>query len=68
MAKRKLPILKPAEVVTKLVALGFEKVRQKGSHNTSSFVTQTAAAPRSLFTRGVTSLRSCSGRLLEISG
>ena len=32
MAKRKLPILKPSEVVTKLVALGFEEVRQKGSH------------------------------------
>ena len=32
MSKRKLPILKPAEVVTKLVALGLEEVRQKGSH------------------------------------
>ena len=32
MAKRKLPILKPAEVVTRLVSLGFEEVRQKGSH------------------------------------
>ena len=32
MAKRKLPILKPAEVVKRLVALGFEEVRQKGSH------------------------------------
>jgi predicted RNA binding protein YcfA (HicA-like mRNA interferase family) len=32
VSKRKLPILKPAEVVTKLVALGFEEVRQKGSH------------------------------------
>jgi len=32
LAKRKLPILKPAEVVTRLVSLGFEEVRQKGSH------------------------------------
>ena len=32
MARRKLPILKPAEVVTKLLVLGFEEVRQKGSH------------------------------------
>ena len=32
MAKRKLLILKPAEVVKRLVALGFEEVRQKGSH------------------------------------
>ena len=32
MAKRKLPILKPTEVVTRLVLLGFEEVRQKGSH------------------------------------
>ena len=32
MAKRKLPILKPAEVVNRLVALGFEEVLQKGSH------------------------------------
>ena len=32
MSKRQLPILTPAEVVTKLVALGFEEVRQKGSH------------------------------------
>ena len=32
MSKRKLPILKPVEVVTKLVALGFEEARQKGSH------------------------------------
>ena len=32
MAKRKLPILKPTEVVAKLMALGFEEVRQKGSH------------------------------------
>jgi len=32
VAKRKLPILKPAEVVTKLVALGFEEIRQKRSH------------------------------------
>jgi hypothetical protein len=32
VAKRKLPILKPSEVVTKLIALGFEEVRQKGSH------------------------------------
>ena len=32
MAKRKLPILKPAEVVTRLVSLGFEEVRQKGAH------------------------------------
>ena len=32
MAKRKLPVLKPTEVVTRLVALGFEEVRQKGSH------------------------------------
>ena len=32
MAKRKLPILKPAEVVKRLIALGFEEVRQKGSH------------------------------------
>ena len=31
MSKRKLLILKPAEVVTKLVALGFEEVRQKES-------------------------------------
>jgi hypothetical protein len=65
VSKRKLPILKPAEVVTKLVALGFEEVRQKG--RTSSFVTQTAAAQRSLSIRDETSPRSCSGRLLEIS-
>jgi hypothetical protein len=26
LAKRKLPILKPAEVVTRLVSLGFEEV------------------------------------------
>jgi predicted RNA binding protein YcfA (HicA-like mRNA interferase family) len=32
LAKRKLPILKPAEVVTRLASLGFEEVRQKGSH------------------------------------
>jgi predicted RNA binding protein YcfA (HicA-like mRNA interferase family) len=32
VAKRKLPILKPAEVVTRLVSLGFGEVRQKGSH------------------------------------
>jgi predicted RNA binding protein YcfA (HicA-like mRNA interferase family) len=32
VAKRKLPILKPTEVVTRLVLLGFEEVRQKGSH------------------------------------
>jgi len=32
VAKRKLPVLKPTEVVTRLVALGFEEVRQKGSH------------------------------------
>jgi predicted RNA binding protein YcfA (HicA-like mRNA interferase family) len=32
VAKRKLPILKPAEVVTRLVSLGFEEVRPKGSH------------------------------------
>ena len=32
MAKRKLPILKPAEVVARLVALVFEEIRQKGSH------------------------------------
>jgi len=32
VAKRKLPILKPAEVVTRLVSLSFEEVRQKGSH------------------------------------
>jgi predicted RNA binding protein YcfA (HicA-like mRNA interferase family) len=32
VAKRKLPILKPAEVVKKLVKLGFDEVRQKGSH------------------------------------
>lgn len=30
MAKRKLPILKPAEVVTRLVSLGFEEIRQNG--------------------------------------
>jgi len=29
LPKRKLPILKPAEVVTRLVTLGFEEVRQK---------------------------------------
>ena len=32
MAKRKLLILKPAEVVTRLVSLGFTEVRQTGSH------------------------------------
>lgn len=32
MVKRKLPVLKPAEVVTRLVALGFAEIRQKGSH------------------------------------
>lgn len=32
MAKRKLPVLKPTEVVARLVALGFEEIRQKGSH------------------------------------
>jgi predicted RNA binding protein YcfA (HicA-like mRNA interferase family) len=32
VAKRKLPILKPTEVVAKLMALGFEEVRQRGSH------------------------------------
>jgi predicted RNA binding protein YcfA (HicA-like mRNA interferase family) len=32
VANRKLPIPKPAEVVTKLVALGFGEVRKKGSH------------------------------------
>ena len=32
MAKRKLPVLKPAEVVARLEALGFQKSRQKGSH------------------------------------
>jgi predicted RNA binding protein YcfA (HicA-like mRNA interferase family) len=31
LANRKLPILKPAEVVMRLVSLGFEDVRQKGS-------------------------------------
>lgn len=28
----KIPVLKPREVVTKLEALGFSEVRQKGSH------------------------------------
>lgn len=32
MSKRKLSVLKPAEVVTRLKALGFEESRQKGSH------------------------------------
>lgn len=32
MAKRKLPVLKPTEVIAKLTALGFEEVRQRGSH------------------------------------
>ena len=32
MAKRKLPILKPAEFVTRLVSLGNEEVRQNGAH------------------------------------
>ena len=32
MSKRKLPVLKPAEVVTRLKALGFDESRQKGSH------------------------------------
>ena len=32
MAKRKLPVLKPTEVVGRLVALGFQEIRQKGSH------------------------------------
>jgi predicted RNA binding protein YcfA (HicA-like mRNA interferase family) len=32
VAKRKLPVLKPAEVVKRLVGLGFQEVRQKGSH------------------------------------
>ncbi len=32
MAKRKLPVLKPAEVVARLDALGFQESRQKGSH------------------------------------
>lgn len=32
MAKRKLPILKPTEVVARLMALGFEEVRQTGSY------------------------------------
>jgi len=32
VSKRKLPVLKPAEVVAKLLSLGFEEVRQKGLH------------------------------------
>ncbi len=32
MAKRKVPVLKPAEVVARLEALGFQESRQKGSH------------------------------------
>lgn len=32
MAKRKLPVLKPVEVVSLLVAHGFQEVRQRGSH------------------------------------
>ena len=32
MAKRKLPVLNPAEVVARLEALGFQESRQKGSH------------------------------------
>jgi predicted RNA binding protein YcfA (HicA-like mRNA interferase family) len=32
VSKRKLSVLKPAEVVTRLKALGFEESRQKGSH------------------------------------
>lgn len=32
MAKRKLPVLKPAEVVARLEVLGFQETRQKGSH------------------------------------
>ena len=32
MAKRKLPVLKPAEIVARLEALGFQESRQKGSH------------------------------------
>lgn len=32
MPKRKLPVLKPAEVTRLLVSLGFQEVRQRGSH------------------------------------
>ena len=32
MAKRKLPVPKPAEVVARLESLGFQETRQKGSH------------------------------------
>ena len=32
MAKRKLPVLKPAEIVARLEALGFQETRQNGSH------------------------------------
>lgn len=32
MAKRKLPVLRPSEVVSRLVSLGFQEVRQRGSH------------------------------------
>jgi len=32
VAKRKLPVLKPAEVVARLEVLGFQETRQKGSH------------------------------------
>lgn len=32
MIMAKLPVLKPREVVARLAALGFEEVRQRGSH------------------------------------
>jgi predicted RNase H-like HicB family nuclease len=32
VAKRKLPVLKPTEVVARPVAMGLQEIRQKGSH------------------------------------
>jgi hypothetical protein len=58
---RKLPVLKPQEVVSRLEALGFVEVRQAAVRQAA--IEAVAAGPLCRSTRGGTSRRYCSGRL-----
>ena len=61
----KLPVLKPHEVISRLEALGFVEVRQRGFTNSS--VIQTLKAQRFQFTRVKTFPQFCSARSPETS-
>jgi predicted RNA binding protein YcfA (HicA-like mRNA interferase family) len=61
----KAPVLKPREVSQILLNLGFEEVRQRGSHK--QYRHADGRATTVPHHAGVTSLRSCSGKSLATS-